>query len=87
MALTLSILQIHKYFIGNTDCNKSHKFSYVILVKILPDNGFVEASGFLELALLHEEYVGHVQLPDVTLVAKLHALAEQLFNLFKDVEN
>ena len=51
------------------------------LVKVFPDNGLVEPGGLLELVLLHEEDVRHVQLPRVALVAKLHRFAEKFLNL------
>ena len=50
-------------------------------VKVLLDNRLVEAGGLLELVLLHEEHVGHVELPDVGLAAELDALAEDLLDL------
>ena len=79
MADTLRILKLKK----NGD-NNSHLI-YVNLscvpVKVLPNDGFVEAGGLFKLVLLHEEHVSHVQLPSVTLVAKLHRLPKYLFNL------
>lgn len=46
---------------------------------MLLDDGLVEADGLLVL-VLHEEHVGHVQLPRVVLVAHLHRLAEDLLH-------
>ena len=51
------------------------------LVKVFPDNGLVEPGGLLELVLLHEEDVRHVQLPRVALVAKLNRFAEKFLHL------
>ncbi len=48
---------------------------------MLLDDRFVEAGRLLELVLLHEQDVRHVQLPRVVLVAEFHALSENLFNL------
>ncbi len=49
---------------------------------MLLDDGLVETRGLLELALLHEEHVGDVQLPDVNVVAELDALAEDPLHLY-----
>ena len=51
------------------------------LVIVLFDDGIIEASSLLVLVLLHEEDMGHIQLPCVMLVAKLHRLAEDLLHL------
>lgn len=52
-----------------------------LLVKVLSDNRLVESCSLLELVLLHEQSVCHVQFPDVALVAKLNRLPEQFFHL------
>ena len=57
-----------------------------IPVEIFPDNWFVESRGFLELVLLHEEDVGHVEFPGVALVTKLNRLPEDLLNLLVHVQ-
>ena len=64
------------------------RFAYrvSIPVEIFPDNGFVKSRGFLELVLLHEEDVGHVEFPGVALVAKLHRLPEDLLHLLVHVQ-
>ena len=54
-------------------------------VEVLLDDGLVEAGGLLELVLLHEQHVRHVQLPDVALAAELHTLPEYFLNLSKNV--
>ena len=51
------------------------------VVEVLLDDGLVEASRLLELVLLHEEHVRHVELPGVVLVAELDRLAEDLLHL------
>ena len=50
-------------------------------VKVLLDDGFIETGGFLELALLHEENVGNIQFPNVTLTAKLNRFSENFLHL------
>lgn len=50
-----------------------------IIIVFLHD-GFVEADGLLVLVLLHEEHVGHVQLPGVMVVAHLHRLVEDFLH-------
>ena len=51
------------------------------LVIVLFDDGIIEASSLLVFVLLHEEDMGHIQLPCVVLIAKLHRLAEDLLHL------
>lgn len=55
--------------------------SHTNFVVLLLDDRFVETRRVLELVLLHEERVRHVQLPHVVLVAELDALLEDLLHL------
>ena len=50
-------------------------------IKVLLDDGLVEAGGVLELILLHEEDVSHIKFPNVTLGAELDTLPEDLLHL------
>ena len=51
-----------------------------VVVMFLYD-GFIEAGCLLKFGFLHEENVGHVQLPNVALVAEFDALSENFLNL------
>lgn len=45
------------------------------------DDRLVEPGRLLVLVLLHEEHVGHIQLPDILVVTELDRLAKDLLHL------
>jgi len=51
------------------------------VIQVLLHDGLIISNGILESTLLHEEDVGHVQLPHVVIVTKVHRGAEELANL------
>ncbi len=80
MADTFKMLKSKQVTTGGSQQQRPPELSPV---KVLPDDGLVESRGLLELVLLHEEHVSHIQFPDVRLVAELDRLPEQLLNLLK----
>ena len=77
----LRLLVLGGHDVRDTQVGQDDATDLENVFEVVLHQGLVEAGRLLELVLLHEEHMGHIQLPDVLVVAKLYRLVEDLFHL------